>query len=170
MFCPCTILPSQVSSRFLDLWQAIDKYNFFTRCFMHCYHFVLARVCCSIHIVFITCIGSYKPTLVSYPDCNSKYHQTTYCTAVETAFYDHPLVQQKTVLKGRWSVKRESLRHAHAKSILFFSSNSKRKVYTLISYIFAVQSLHKRWLQAYTSVQQGTCVLYCGPILRYFYM
>ena len=47
---------------------------------------------------------------------------------------------------------------------------SHLQLYTLISYIFAVQSLHKRWFQAYTSLQQGTCVLYCGPILRYMYM
>ena len=40
------------------------------------------------------------------------------CTTVETDFYDHPLVQQKLVLKGRWSVKRGSLRQAHAKSTL----------------------------------------------------
>ena len=36
---------------------------------------------------------------------------------------------------------------------------------TLI-YIFAVQSLHKRLFQAYTSLQQGTCVLYHVPILQ----
>ena len=38
---------------------------------------------------------------------------TLQCT-VEIAFYDHPLVQKKTVLKGRWSEKQGSLRHAHA--------------------------------------------------------
>ena len=37
-----------------------------------------------------------------------------YNTTVETAFYDHPLVQQKTVVKGRLSEKRGSLWHAHA--------------------------------------------------------
>ena len=51
------------------------------------------------------------------------------CT-VETAFYNHPLVQQKTVLKGRWSGKRGSLWHAHAKSTLFFSSNLKGKAFS----------------------------------------
>ena len=40
------------------------------------------------------------------------------------------------------------------------------QLYTLISYIFAVQSLHNRWFQAYTSLQQGTCVLYCGHRLQ----
>ena len=35
------------------------------------------------------------------------------CT-VETPFYGHPLVKQKPVLNSRWSVKRGSLRHAHA--------------------------------------------------------
>ena len=38
------------------------------------------------------------------------------------------------------------------------------QLYTQISCIFAVQSLHKRLFQAYTSLQQGTCVLYCGPM------
>ena len=39
-------------------------------------------------------------------------------------------------------------------------------LYTLISYIFVVQSLHKRWFKVYTSLQQGTCVLYYGLILQ----
>ena len=39
------------------------------------------------------------------------------------------------------------------------------QLYTLFSYIFVVQSLHKMWFKAYTSLQ-GTCVLYCGPILQ----
>ena len=43
---------------------------------------------------------------------------------------------------------------------------NSRKLYTLTSYIFTTQSLHKRRLQAYTSLQQGTYVLYCGPILQ----
>ena len=29
-----------------------------------------------------------------------------------------------------------------------------------------LEKLHKRWFQAYTSLQQGTCVLYSGPILQ----
>ena len=52
-------------------------------------------------------------------------------------------------------MKQGSQRHAHAKSTLFFSSKWKWKafseqhlqLYTLIFYIFAVQSLHKRLLQ-----------------------
>ena len=39
-------------------------------------------------------------------------------------------------------------------------------LYTQISYIFVVQSLYKRWFQAYTSLPQGTSVLYCCPILQ----
>ena len=38
------------------------------------------------------------------------------------------------------------------------------QLYTLIPYIFVVESLQKRWFHACTSLQQGTCVLYCGPI------
>ena len=40
------------------------------------------------------------------------------CSTVEIALYDHPLVEQKPVLKGRWFVKRGSLRQTHAKSTL----------------------------------------------------
>ena len=77
--------------------------------------------------------------------------------SVETAFYDHPFVQQKPALKGRWSVKWGSLRHAHAKSTL--SS-------TLISYILPVKVKHQGWFQAYTSLHQvqmySTVVPYSG--------
>ena len=48
----------------------------------------------------------------------------------------------------------------------FRNSHNHLQLYTLISYIFAVQSLHNRWFQAYTSLQQGTCVLYCGHRLQ----
>ena len=48
---------------------------------------------------------------------------------------------------------------------IFLSLNH---LYTLIFYIFAAQGLYERRFQAYTSLQQGTtCVLCCGPILRY---
>ena len=38
------------------------------------------------------------------------------------------------------------------------------QVCTLISYIFVVQTIQKKWFKVQTSLQQGTCVLYCGPI------
>ena len=94
-------------------------------------------------------------------------------------FLGSPLGAAKASLKGRWSVKWGLLRHADAKSTLFSPWNGGRRhvlnshkhfqLYTLISYIFAVQSLCKRWFQACTRLQQGTCVLYCGPILWYIY-
>ena len=34
-----------------------------------------------------------------------QHHHNKTSSTVETAFYNHPLVQQKPVLKGRWSVK-----------------------------------------------------------------
>ena len=50
------------------------------------------------------------------------YSQHNHCTerffTVETAFYHHPLEQQKPVLNSRWSVKLGWLRHALAKSPL----------------------------------------------------
>ena len=73
------------------------------------------------------------------------------CGTVETALYDHPLVQHKTVLKGRWFVKKGWLRHAHAMSTL----STHLQLYTLISYIFTVQSLQKgcfKLTQAYNKV------------------
>ena len=38
------------------------------------------------------------------------------------------------------------------------------QLYTPISYIFVVQSLHERWFKVYTSLQQG--VRYCGPVIQ----
>ena len=69
------------------------------------------------------------------------------------------------------------MRVAIPKSTLCFSSNLKQKpfseqlqqnlqLYTLISYIFVVQKFAQIWFKVYTSLQQGTCVLYCGPILQ----
>ena len=47
------------------------------------------------------------------------------------------------------------------------------QLYALTSYIVVVQRLHKRWfkftqnlVQVYTSLQQATCVLHCGPRLQ----
>ena len=47
----------------------------------------------------------------------------SYLYTVKTAFYDRALVQQKQVLNSRWSVKRGSLRQAHAKSTLSSPQN-----------------------------------------------
>ena len=84
-----------------------------------------------------------------------------------------PWCRKKPALKGRWSVKHGSLRQAHAKSTLsspqnlsrehFYNSPNSPAAYKLMSYNVAVQSLHKRWFQAYPSLQQGTCELYWVP-------
>ena len=54
------------------------------------------------------------------------------------------------------------------------SPNALAAVYTAVYtdiFIFAVQSLQKKgFFQACTRLQQGTCALYCGPILKYIYM
>ena len=39
---------------------------------------------------------------------------------------------------------------------IFRTVATNLQLYTLISYIFAVQSLHNMWFRAYTSLQQGT--------------
>ena len=49
---------------------------------------------------------------------------------------------------------------------IFLTVAMHLQLYTLISYIFLVQTIHKRWFKVYTSLQQGTRVLYCGPILQ----
>ena len=49
---------------------------------------------------------------------------------------------------------------------IFQTVASHLHLYTLISCIFAIQGLHKRWFQAYTSLQQGVCLVYFGPILK----
>ena len=41
---------------------------------------------------------------------------------------------------------------------------------TSLPSLLHAQSLHEKWFQAYTSLQQGTFVLYCGPILMYIYI
>ena len=79
--------------------------------------------------------------------------------AVEGAFYDHSLVQQKPVLKGYLVVcEMRVAKTSPCKGNTFFSSKLKLEaedifrtvathllLYTLISYILAVQILHKMW-------------------------
>ena len=75
---------------------------------------------------------------------------------VETAFYDHPLVQQKNSLKRQvvWETRVGMTCPCKVKDI-FWTVTRHLQPYSLISYIFAVRSLHKRWFLAYTSLQQG---------------
>ena len=86
--------------------------------------------------MYISCIYNVLVEMVKADyllwEIPQKSQEITSCEACTTlysrnCFYDHPLMQQKTVLKGRWSVKWGLLRHAHAKSILFFSSNLKER-------------------------------------------
>ena len=107
--------------------------------------------------------------------CSTKTWIRTVQHTVETAFYDHPLMQQN-ILKQQVVCETRVAKTCSCKvntflllqfegEGIFRTVTTHLQLYTLISYIFAVQSLHKRWFQAYTSLQ-GTCVLYCGPILR----
>ena len=96
------------------------------------------------------------------------WHKGWVSSTVETALYNHPLVQQKPVLNSGWSVYWGSLRHAHAKSTRFFSSNSRWKVfiwtvsthlqpYAPTFYIFAAQILHKGGIKHCVLILQVHC-------------
>ena len=67
---------------------------------------------------------------------------------IRKCLYNHPFVQQKSVLKGRWSVKRGLLRHTHAKSTLFFSLNLKWKAFS---------NSRKALAAAYTDIFHDCC-------------
>ena len=92
-------------------------------------------------------------------------------------FLQSPLDAGKPSLKQhRWSVKRGSLRHAHARSSLFFSSNSMWKAFSkpsqntcncmhwyLTSLLFKVCTKFQAYIQAYNKVH----VLVCSTVVPY---
>ena len=83
----------------------------------------------------------------------------SYVHTVETAF---------SRLKGQMVCEMTVAKTSPCKANTFFSSKSKQKtpsivpaVYIDILYLCCSKfSLHKRWFQAYTSLQQSSCVLY----------
>ena len=87
-----------------------------------------------------------------------------------SCFLRSPLGAAKTSLNRRWSMKWGWLRHAHAKSTLFFSSNSKWNAFFLNSC--------KELAAVCTSILQLCCSKFTGmvvpslhkPETRYMYM
>ena len=118
-----------------------------------------------------------KPTMMQSQSAATSQCWTTVYMYSRKCILRSPLGAAKTSLKRQVVYEMRVTKTCPCKVNTFFSSKWKQntftmhlQLYTLISYIFPVQSFHKRWFQAYTSLQQFTCVLYCGPVLRYIYM